>query len=508
MACPFSFRPRLPNHASPHAPSRGVAESDIRPEPSNGLQETVSTEVPSASSAGYRRISRVMSHIAPEERGFPGPAAEDFVAYNTDNHHYITRLHEQYGNTFQLTRDGQKVLFARGNQELKQVLLSEDFGKTWDSEAASGVSQVDYVMNLIQPLLKNTVFNKHGEENAARRCTYRPLFTNSEEHFAPLFVECITGVMKEWQAGAVDIQDLCHDLLRKNMVHVLCGEFGPQFYDSLPVFDEVMEYFVQRYTEACHSQLVTEEDSRMMDRLFQTGLKIVAEFKALSAKVQEPSDTLKRCLLYLSDRAGISSEEMAATLVNVMIAAGEAPASILAQTLEEIAKHPDVQGKLLQEAMNRQASGGFERWFDGLHYTQSCITEGMRLFAPATLVQRSAQRHTTLAGFPVAKGTVVGVCVHSVHHNPEEWPEPELFNPDRPGLDYQLSRGMLTFSKGPRGCPGKHVAMAICKVALNMIAEEFELSVLPGQPPSAECPKVAKMVEWSVDGIPVALKRR
>ena len=43
-----------------------------------------------------------------------------------------------------------------------QVLQSENFGKTWDSEAVS-TSQVDYVMNLIQPMLKKTIFNFHGD---------------------------------------------------------------------------------------------------------------------------------------------------------------------------------------------------------------------------------------------------------------------------------------------------------------------------------------------------------
>ena len=42
------------------------------------------------------------------------------------------------------------------------MLQSENFGKTWDSEAVS-TSQVDYVMNLIQPMLKKTIFNFHGD---------------------------------------------------------------------------------------------------------------------------------------------------------------------------------------------------------------------------------------------------------------------------------------------------------------------------------------------------------
>jgi len=103
---------------------------------------------------------------------------------------------------------------------------------------------------------------------------------------------------------------------------------------------------------------------------------------------------------------------------------------------------------------------------------------------------------------------VVGVCVHSVHNNPATWENPTQFNPLRDGLDYEMADGYATFSKGPRGCPGKHVAICICKMALAMIVEQYELSVVPGQAPSAECPKVPKMVEWSVAGIPVQIQSR
>ena len=150
-----------------------------------------------------------------------------------------------------------------------------------------------------------------------------------------------------------------------------------------------------------------------------------------------------------------------------------------------------------------------DRGSDKLEFALNCTTEGLRLFAPATLVQRTALEATELCGMHVPKGRVVGVCVHSVHHDAKLWKEPEAFNPRRPGLDYETTESLVTFSKGPRGCPGKHQAVAICKIALAMIVREFHLKVAPHPArPSQQCPKVAKMVEWSVNGISLALQRR
>lgn len=490
--------------------------------------ETSNTAPKKRASAAYRRAATLSMHLAnnmqplddsqefdefsPSESGrapinLPGPRDEEFVEYNSKQHHYLTELHKAYGDSITIIRDGMPVVFVRGRKEVKAVLQSEDFGKTWDSEAASGGTAVDYVMNLIQPMLKNTIFNKHGDENMARRAMLRPLFTGPQ-HFLPQLTDSITEEIGLWGQGVVDIQDLSHNLLRKNILVAMCGDYATQAHSCLEAFHEVMEYFVQRYKAACHDQSVNAEDDRMMHLIYDASLRVVQDFRALVEAHGATSEATSRSMLNLYMKAGYSDAEMAATIVNVMIAAGEAPASALAQTLEELARNPAVQEKLLAEAQGICASSGsLLEGYSGLEYTEQCMVEGLRLFAPATLVQRSAMRDTMISGAHVPKGTVVGICVHSVHANEAEFPCAQEFNPDR-DTDFELSPAFVTFSKGQRGCPGKHVALAICKLSLAMIVKQFELTVAPNQPPSAQCAKVAKMVEWSVNGIPVALRRR
>lgn len=410
-----------------------------------------------------------------------------------------------YGDTITLMRDGKPCVFVRGRQEVHAVLQHEEFGKTWDSEENSGLTQVDYVMNLIQPMLKNTIFNMHGDENFKRRAAFRPLFTGIKT-FVPLFAKTTAEELRSWGEGVVDIQDLSHTLLRKNVFAVLCGRVSAKAIESIPVFHEAMEYFVRRYALACHEQDVTPEDDRMMMNLYAAALAIVHDFKAwiVAMSDHDLSRQVRKSMLYLQLQQGHSDAEMAATIVNVMIAAGEAPASALAQTIEELGRNAVVQSKLQEEATS---VGDVATNYDGLEYTEKTTTEGLRMFAPATLVQRSALEDTELAGVLIPEGTVVGICVHSVHKNPEDWPEPERFNPERENMDYETSSSFLSFSKGLRGCPGKHLALAILKVSLAMIVQQFEVSAVAGQPASQDCPKVPKMVEWSIDGIPVHLRR-
>ena len=46
-------------------------------------------------------------------------------------------------------------------------------------------------------------------------------------------------------------------------------------------------------------------------------------------------------------------------------------------------------------------------------------------------VDRVASNDVTIKGIPIKKGTVVAISIVSRHMDPEIWPEPEKYDPDR-----------------------------------------------------------------------------
>merc|ERR1719487_2609882 len=97
----------------------------------------------------------------------------------------------------------------------------------------------------------------------------------------------------------------------------------------------------------------------------------------------------------------------------MVIAAAEATGSVLAQLLQELAFNKPVQEQILSEMHTLSEDVADSE------YVQSCVMEGFRLFAPATLVQRVAVCDTELpGGVSIPAGTVVAVCVTAVHRNP------------------------------------------------------------------------------------------
>jgi len=240
----------------------------------------------------------------------------------------------------------------------------------------------------------------------------------------------------------------------------------------------------------------------MLDNIVQSSLHLIHTFRSAA-----PGEASDRSIVSLMLNEGMDDQEIAGTIVNVMIAAAEAPASALALIAQELCHNTPVQDQLFEEVGRVLGQGGEPKdHMTDLKYVEGCVREGLRLFAPATLVQREALTDTVLDGYSVPKGQVVGVCVHAVHMDPAVWEKPEEFNPHRPGLHYEVikrDRAYVTFSGGPRGCPGKHLAVGIMRVVLAKLVQQFKLTPAPvtNQP-------VPKFVEWQVHGIPINITRR
>jgi cytochrome P450 len=118
-------------------------------------------------------------------------------------------------------------------------------------------------------------------------------------------------------------------------------------------------------------------------------------------------------------------------------------AKILQRLRAELAAAPDNNLKTLEQ----------------LPYLTATIMEAMRLApAIATRSARIAQdKDLVYADWRIPAGTPVGMTIHLLHQNVEQYPEPNRFNPER-WMDpspWQLgTKTFVPFGKGKRNCVG------------------------------------------------------
>jgi cytochrome P450 len=456
----------------------------------------------------------------------PGPKVLDAQAYNARNHQYILELHEQYGDIVAAdissmaradvsgAEPTKRVVFVRDPDLVGSVLRHSEFAKTWDAQEQSAES-LDYVHNLIQPLLTGTVFNKQGVAGVhPGRLALRPMF-NAAKQLSDGFAEQIDNALDAWPVdGRIEALGSCHDLIRQALLAAMVGSAATRANAATEAtFHEVMDYFVARYASSGHDACATAEDEATMAKAMDAGLQIVRAWREHGKGGTSPAEA--KTMLAVMAAAGNTDEQMAAMVINAIIAGAEAPASTLAHLLQEMAFNPSLQTALAAEVA-AVAPAGTEvvDALDDLELVESCVMEALRIFAPATLVQRVAIKPTQLGGYEVPAGTVVGICITAVHRDPKTHQNPWAFD-HRRKLNLSLLKKdncFATFGGGPRGCPGKYLGKMLLRIALAKIVQRSEfysdqrrkadhLNATPGT--SAGIPK---FVEWQVSGIPLQLR--
>ncbi|KAL6847235.1 hypothetical protein ACP4OV_023088 [Aristida adscensionis] len=186
-------------------------------------------------------------------------------------------------------------------------------------------------------------------------------------------------------------------------------------------------------------------------------------------------------VLAARERGGAAARELLtpdylSALTYEHLLAGSATTSFTLSTVVYlVAKHPEVETKLLREI---DAFGPRHRvpTADELHtmfpYLDQVVKESMRLHMVSPLVAReTSSERVELGGFVLPKGTWVWLALGVLAKDPKNFPEPEEFRPERfdPAGDEERRRhpyAFVPFGIGPRACIGQKFSIQEIKLAV------------------------------------------
>ena len=85
-------------------------------------------------------------------------------------------------------------------------------------------------------------------------------------------------------------------------------------------------------------------------------------------------------------------------------------------------------------------------------------------------------------GMNIKKGTYVQVSIYASHHDPDFFPEPEKFKPERflkANAEELIPYTFQAFSGGPRVCLGQRFAMVEMKICMAKLIQKFRIKTCP-----------------------------
>ncbi|HEV7720744.1 MAG TPA: cytochrome P450 [Iamia sp.] len=137
------------------------------------------------------------------------------------------------------------------------------------------------------------------------------------------------------------------------------------------------------------------------------------------------------------------------------------------------------------------------------------MRETLRLHPAGALSPRRAVRDLELGGYRIRRGTMVLWSAHLMGRDPDVWPDPLRFDPDRM-VDLDAYATLLAdaawvpFGRGARNCIGFALAQMDITLILARLAQRLVVT-----PASTEVPPpVGMVVNRPEDGVPVRLARR
>ncbi|MFC5666606.1 cytochrome P450 [Kitasatospora misakiensis] len=304
------------------------------------------------------------------------------------------------------------------------------------------------------------------------------------------------SVTGSWQDGlTTDVYLQMRNITTRSLIRAMFREFSEDLDSAAltEMADDVQMILVGMFARMVRPRLLNALPTpggrrfrQARGRLYRTTARIIS--KRRSGGDGDGHDDLLSVLLNAVPPDGDRSQQLTDAEINdqlaIFIVAGiEATAATLAWALHLLALNPSVEQRLHAE-VDRVLAGAAATHghLSMLPYTSRVITETLRMYPPGWLFTRIATRDTHVGGHPVSAGTTVIYSPYLIHHQPDQYAEPERFDPDRwEDRPHPSHPAFFPFGGGARKCIGDQFSMAEAVVALATIAARWRLEPLAGQ---------------------------
>lgn len=181
----------------------------------------------------------------------------------------------------------------------------------------------------------------------------------------------------------------------------------------------------------------------------------------IAERRRTPADDGLSLMVGLNDAAEqpLDDRHLAALASFVFMAGFETTSALIGNSLWLLLRHPDVCDRVSAEPA----------------LIPGAVNEALRLEAPIQQVRRRASGDQVIAGCPIKAGQQIILMIAAANRDPEVYPDPNRFLPDRAGPP------ILSFGGGVHNCLGGWIARLEAGIAMA--------AVLKGPRPRVDLPK-------------------
>jgi len=186
-------------------------------------------------------------------------------------------------------------------------------------------------------------------------------------------------------------------------------------------------------------------------RIRQYAEQSIERSKKTSAETESYPMLLKK--LFRNDENGLTDGDIVNNSLAFIVAGSDTTANTMTYLTWAVCKHPEVQSSLVEELSGLPLDFS-EQHLRGLICLNNVIKETLRLYcaAPSALPRVVPTAGVEFLGHRLPAGTIISTQAYTLHRNPEIFPDPEAFDPNRwSSLTRAMKDSYMPFGGGSRG---------------------------------------------------------
>lgn len=360
-------------------------------------------------------------------------------------------------------------------------------------ENAGNYEKPALIKRILAPAVGWNLLVADGEIWREQRRLMAPVFT-------PAAVESFTGIFREvareqadlWAAAAPGRVDVA-----KGATHATFEVMSRSLFSADPAMrsEAAAAHITATLTSAGKYSVAKLLGMPWLDRsaIRREGIKgsaflreqLTDLIRRRQADPSPPKDFMSRLLDAFSEShpPQEAAELALGNGVLFFVAGHETTANALTWALYLMGGDREVQERAAEEATQAIAAGGTPLQVVGrMPYLRQVLDETMRLYPPATRMDRSPLADDVLCGRTVLKGDMVSIWPWLLHRHETLWEAPDVFDPERfaPEAKARLHRFQyIPFGAGPRTCIGAAFAINEALLLLGEWLSRFRFRLDP-----------------------------
>lgn len=379
---------------------------------------------------------------------------------------FSDRGHARYGDTFKIRLGSTPTgVLTKDRDAIKRLFTGEPLIKR-------------HANDVLRPIVgDNSVLLLEPTEHLARRKMLLPPFHGERvQSYVRLMERLVSAELDRVTSGeVVEIQPIAQALTLDVILHAVLGISDVSTRQRLrEIFDSMITplanfaILVPWLSQRSRWNVLAAPYWQLKDQLDTLLFEHIASTRA-DEGLAERQDILAMMVMARDEQgAGLTDEQLRDELITLITAGHETTATAITWGVELLVRNPAVMAT---------AREGDEDYLDAL------VKEILRLRSPVPIGGgRKVIEPFQIGRWTLPPGVGIFVNAYAVHHDPEIYPDPAAFRPqrflDQPADGYSF----LPFGGGAHRCVGAALALLEIKVVLREILARFELTAESSAP--------------------------